>query len=179
MKKLGFISFAIIILISSFTAICAQVDEPPPIGEGQPFASKRRPNLLQELGLNKNQIQQLRQINRELQPQMRQAQRNLREATQALDEAIYADESNDSLVQEKVKDLQMAQAEMIKNRTIMETSIRKILTREQLIKFRDLRQQFKPNNLNKKLGNENNRTNEQPNQTPRRKLRQLQKRQTI
>lgn len=140
MKRLS-ILLAIILLIGAFSIINAQNDPPP---GGQTFVSEARPaNLLQQLGLTRPQVQQLRRINADLQPQMREAQRNWREANLALDEAIYADESNDEIVQERIKAAQFAQTELIRNRAMLESAIRKVLTRDQLIKFRQLRQEFK------------------------------------
>lgn len=142
MKRLLLVNilFLLAFLVGTFSAVSAQVDGPPP--QGNQFVENRRPNLMQALGLTRDQIQQLRQMNANLQPQAKEAQRRHREATQALDEAIYADEINESMIQERMKEVQLAQAEVIKNRTMMETAVRKILTRDQLYKFRQLRQQF-------------------------------------
>lgn len=139
MKKLS-VLLAIIFLCGTFLIVQAQ-NVPPP--EQAFVEGNRRPNLLGQLGLTKHQINELRRINIELQPRVREAQRNWREANLALDEAIYADDSNDEIIKERVKAAQIAHSELIRSRAMMEYSIRQILTKEQLIKFRGLRQEFK------------------------------------
>lgn len=108
---------------------------------------QERPNvqprrLLEQLGLSREQIQQIRRINQEKQPLMREAQEKLREANRALDLAIYADTVNEEEVKNRLKDVQLAQAEVIRIRTMMEFEVRKVLTPEQLDKFRKLREEF-------------------------------------
>lgn len=70
------------------------------------------------------------------------AQKRLRDATIALDQAIYADTLVEGEFETKLKEQQLAQAEVIRVRSMGELAIRKILTPEQLVKFRELRQQF-------------------------------------
>ena len=103
-------------------------------------ANARRPNLLQELGLSADQVKQLRRINSQFQPQFRLAQRNLGDANRLLDEAVYSDEADDELIKSRMAAVQSAHSEMLKARTMMETSIRRVLTRPQLLRFRELRQ---------------------------------------
>jgi Spy/CpxP family protein refolding chaperone len=124
------------ILFGSLVSVFAQPEPPPP----NQFVENRPPNLVQALGLTQDQIRQLRQTNATLGPQLKESERNLRQSRQALDEAIYSDESSDELIRERLQNFQNAQAEVARNRTMMEVSIRKILTRDQMFKFRQLRQ---------------------------------------
>lgn len=101
-----------------------------------------RANMLRQLGLSREQIQQLRRINAERQPHMENAQTRLRIANRALDEAIYADQVNEADVQVRLREMQLAQAEVIKIRFINELAVRRILTPEQLVRFRNMRQRF-------------------------------------
>ena len=73
---------------------------------------------------------------------MQEAQRRLRDANRALDKAIYADLVNDSDVQGCLREFQAAQADLAKLRFENELAVRKLLTPEQLTKFRNLRQRF-------------------------------------
>jgi Spy/CpxP family protein refolding chaperone len=144
MKRLSLL-ITFIFLFGAFSIVPAQNGERP----DQAFAPPpQRPNILQELGLSRDQIQELRRINTNQQPQLRQAQRNLKEANEALDEAIYADDTNDEIIKERVRAVQQAQSEVIKHRTFMEMSIRKVLTKPQLIKFRELRENFQRRQAN-------------------------------
>lgn len=121
--------------------IAAAQDNPPPDGV-KPPPQNNKPNLFRELGLSPDQMQQIRRINQERKPQMEDVMRRLREANRALDEAIYADVVDESAVQTRLKEVQIAQAEAARLRFMSELSIRKILTPDQLARFRELRRQF-------------------------------------
>lgn len=144
MRKFKFLSLIITLFVFGF-AVAAETraqDEPQPEDQRPPMERERRPNLLQELNLSREQIQQIRRINQAHRPQMQEARRRFREANRALDAAIYADSPNEADVQARMKEVQLAQAEIIKIRTISEFAIRRILTPEQLVKFRELRERF-------------------------------------
>lgn len=132
-------------------------------GGGQGMGARRmqgaqaqdvRGNMLRQLGLSKEQIQRLRHVNAERRPQMDSAQARLREATRALDEAIYADQMVESDIQGRLKEMQLAQAEVFKIRTMNELAVRKILTPDQLMRFRTMRQRFENarNNMQNRPG---------------------------
>ncbi|MBA3633846.1 MAG: periplasmic heavy metal sensor [Acidobacteria bacterium] len=161
MKKLNFLSFifAGLLLAGSFTAVKAQNEMPPPDAPNQKFDAPQRPKLMAQLGLTQEQIRQIRQINQEKKPQIREAQERLREANRNLDQAIYADAANDAEIQTRLKELQSAHAEVIKIKSATELAVRKILTPEQLAKFRDVRRQF----MERKADFQNRRKNRRNN----------------
>jgi Spy/CpxP family protein refolding chaperone len=131
-------------LLAAFGVAAAQ-DNPPPDGPKPPQGGQpQRPNLFRVLGLSPDQLQQIRKLNQERKPQMDAATLRLREANRALDEAIYADNLDEALVQIRLKDLQAAQAEVARLRFTGELQIRRILTPDQLTRFRELRKQFQP-----------------------------------
>ena len=101
-----------------------------------------RQNVLMQLGLSREQIQKIRRINQEQKPLMDEAQRHLREANVALDLAIYSDQTSDTDFEARLKDVQIARAEVAKLRFSNEYAVRKILTPEQLVRFRELRRRF-------------------------------------
>lgn len=161
MIKVNFYSLilTIVFLIGAFSAVNAQ--------NANEFAPAR-PNLLQELGLSRDQVQQLRQINREWNPRRQKAQRDFNEAKRDLDEAIYLDESNETLINQRKESVKLAHSELVNTQTSMQTLIRGVLTNDQLAKFRQLRQQFaqrqgKPNNRPLNLNNPNRRLENQQN----------------
>ncbi|HTH50967.1 MAG TPA: periplasmic heavy metal sensor [Pyrinomonadaceae bacterium] len=128
---------SIILIAIATLAIAAQDTQP----QAQP--EQQRPgNLLQQLGLSPDQLLQVRQLNQQRKPQMEEAQRRMREANKALDAAIYADNVDDNDVRAKLEEVQHAQAELARVRYTNELAIRKILTPDQLIRFRDMRQKF-------------------------------------
>lgn len=132
-----------IVFFGSFSAVVAQVEKP--LENERKIERNRRPNLLSELDLTEEQIRSIRRINRENRPLQRSAQQRLREANERLDEAIYADNTDEIQVQSRVKDLQNAQVELIKTRSASELAVRRILSVQQLAKFRDLRRKFAEN----------------------------------
>lgn len=116
---------------------------PPPEGDSpDERADERRPNLLAELGLSREQIQQIRRMNQERRPTMMQARRRMQDANRALDMAIYRDSVNDEEFHARLKDVQSAQADLARLRFESELSVRKVLTPEQLVRFRELRRRF-------------------------------------
>lgn len=118
-------------------------DGPPPedaMHEGGP--ENRRPNLLAELGLSPEQVQQVRRMNQERRPAMMIAQRRMRDANRDLDMAIYGDTVSDAEFAKRLRDFQAAQAELARLRFESELSVRKVLTPEQLVRFREIRQRF-------------------------------------
>jgi Spy/CpxP family protein refolding chaperone len=101
-----------------------------------------RPDILAQLGLSPDQVQQFRRLNAEHRPLMTEAQKRLRDATRDLDMAIYADAVSEDTVREKLRIFQTARAEIDRLRFVNELAIRKILTLEQLQRFRDFRKRM-------------------------------------
>jgi len=176
MKKLKFLTLIFIglLLTISFSAVNAQEEMPANDLPNQSLNKTTRPNLLAELELSQQQIQQIRRINREKQPLLREAQRRLVQAKQNLDEAVYADNFDESDVQARLKEVQVSQAEVFKIRTTTEFAVRKILNPEQLVKFREIRQRFLQAVQNRqkqprirRLNNRNQRFNNRPRQQNR------------
>jgi Spy/CpxP family protein refolding chaperone len=127
-------------------SILAQDNPPPdntrPQNGGRPQA--KRPDVLRSLGLSPEQLQQVRKMNQARKPLMDAAMVRVRNANRALDEVIYADNLDEAAFQANLKEVQLAQAEAAKLRYLNELGLRKILTPEQLARFRELRQRFAP-----------------------------------
>ena len=149
--KIGFFSFAVLAtlaIVFTGTIVAFGQDNPPP---AQPFAAEQaaerqpqRPNLLRDLGLSPDQVQAIRRMNRAQKPLIEAAAERLRNANRLLDEAIYADNLDENLVNERIREVQSAQAEISRLRFEAELNLRKILTPEQLSKFREIRRRFVP-----------------------------------
>lgn len=139
-----------------------QPQEPQRPGANQP--QDVRGNALRQLGLSREQIQQIRRLNADRKPVMDEAQKRFHLANRALDEAIYADQVNETDVQARLKEVQLAQAEVAKIRFTHEFAVRRILTSEQLLRFRELRQRFeqvRQNLENRPRDDANRRPNDQ------------------
>lgn len=126
------------IVFAGFAMVAAQE-----VPENAPNQEPRmRPNLLQELGLTPEQQQAIKAYNQENGPALREALRRVRETNRDLDQAIYGDKVEDAVVEEKLKAFQDAQAEAARLRFNSELALRKLLTPEQLQRFRELRRRF-------------------------------------
>lgn len=171
MKKISFLSliFTALLIGFMFSAVLAQdgtqTDNPNPNQAVRPF------KIIQELGLTRPQIQQIRRINQERKPLTQAAQRRWQMARRNLDSAIYADDSTDEQIRELTKQAQLAQSELLKERTQTEYLIRKVLTPEQLVKFRQLREELIQRAANLKNADAENTPNMQPQRPLRRMLR--------
>ena len=164
--KLFFLFGMIIVLFSVPSK--AQEQMPP----AQENIQKPRPNLLAELDLSPDQIRQIRRINQENRIKRQEAQQRVRAAQKSLDEAIYADAVDETELQARLKNLQSAQAEIIKLRALTEFAIRKILTPEQLVRFREIRQTFMEN-MENRMNNPKNRPFNNPNKRFNNRQRRL------
>ena len=152
-------------------------------------AAENKITLLRHLGLTREQIQQIRRINAERKPLMDAAQQRLRQATKQLDDAIYADTVAEGEFQERLKNVQQAQAEVSRVRFSTEFAIRRVLTAEQLGKFREMHDRFEAaqqniqNQRRDRILNRQNQTDlvrrpsQNNDQNPRRLVRQPQQQQ--
>lgn len=133
-----FVIFAAAIGVAAQDPTAAQPSETP-----QPNANQdTKATLLRQIGLSQDQVRQIRRMNIERKPLIDGAQQRLREANRTLDEAIYSDTPDENLIQERVKEAQLAQAEVIRLRSMNELALRRILTADQLTRFREMRQSF-------------------------------------
>ena len=142
MKHIRLFPFLLAVLLTASLPGFAQETSPSESGSQDERVDNNRPNLFAELGLSPDQIQRIRRINQERRPMLMEAQRRLRMANQALDTAIYQDTVIDGEFQARLKERQAAQADLVRLRFESELFIRKILTADQLIRFRELRQKF-------------------------------------
>ena len=130
----------ITVLLLSLTAV-AQVNTPTSQNSfDKPEKDGRGGMIARELGLTEEQQVQIRKINRRQRQHLRVAQMRLRTARAAADLAIYDDVFDEALVGERIKEVAMAQAEITKIRMMSEVAVRNVLSPEQLVKFRDLRE---------------------------------------
>lgn len=135
-----FVTAFFLLLIFSPSVVPAQ-DEPD-AQQGR-MEARRPPNrdgdLVRQLNLSPEQIDKIRAIregNRELRRQIGQ---RIRAARMALDSAIYVENADDGVVEQRARELAEAQSAQIRLQAQTELSVRRILTPEQLQMFRDLR----------------------------------------
>jgi Spy/CpxP family protein refolding chaperone len=148
MKKL--LNPRLLVLIGTLlclsVGVFGQNPRPEDIRQGERFQpgqpAEQRPNLLQELGLSPEQVQAVRRINQQRKPVEQAARQRFQEAQRALNFAIYGDNVDDANMQAKLSEFQAAQAELARIKFTNELAVRKVLTPDQLVKFRELRRRF-------------------------------------
>jgi len=94
-----------------------------------------------QLNLTEEQRGQLRQLHSKYGNQLPVLNRLHRAQNEALDEAIYAQNFDPKLVEQRAADAAATQAEMVKTRARIMAEMRQILTPEQVVKFRQLLEQ--------------------------------------
>lgn len=136
--------FLILMAAIGVSAQETKPDEAPPENDRPGMNQPQDPrfNLLRQLGLSREQIQRIRRMNAARRPLIEAAQTRFREANRSLDEAIYSDTVSEDEIRARLKDVQLAQAEMIRIRSMDELAVRRLLTPEQLVRFRELRARF-------------------------------------
>lgn len=145
-KRLAAAAFGLALALFPFCATArAQAQGAAPTRDARQGAPNRRPAreaaLVRQLNLTQEQRSQLREIRAQAEPEARELQRRVRLARRALDEAIYGEAADDSLVEQSARELAAAQAALIRHRSATELKVRRVLTAEQLRAFRALRQQ--------------------------------------
>ena len=148
------ISFAVLLLLAgAFAQANAQTTLPQ---ENQADPAQMRANQinpapeLAQLNLTPEQIQKWRAINAELKDQYQAASLRLRQARRALAEAIESPTSNEELIKQRAKEASEAQAALTQLQALRLARILQMLTPEQRVKLREIRQQNmatkRPNN---------------------------------
>ena len=114
----------------------------PERGEGLRRPGRVTANVLtRRLNLTPEQRERLREIRAQSEEEARELTRRVRLARRALDEAIYSDAVEESLVEQRSRELADAQAALVRLRATTELKVRRLLTPGQLQTFRELRMQ--------------------------------------
>jgi Spy/CpxP family protein refolding chaperone len=95
------------------------------------------------LNLSPEQRLQIRAIRQQLQAERATINQRLRETNGALDDALDADNPDESVVEQRLQDVAAAQAAVLRMRVLSEVRIRRVLTPEQLATLRELRKNIR------------------------------------
>lgn len=128
-------SLALLLAAGSVAPVRAQDGDAPAL---TPEARRGGGGLLRALNLTPEQRAQIKAIRRETEPQGRLLGMRLQQARRALDEAIDADNPDERVIEERVREVGAAQAAVMRLRTFTELKIRRVLSAEQLDAFRRL-----------------------------------------
>lgn len=134
-----FLAAFFVLLIFSPSQALAQGEAEASQGQTDARPPRRDGDLVQQLNLSPEQIEKIRAIregNRELRREIGQ---RIRAARVALDRAIYVENADEAVVEQRARELAEAEAAQIRLQAQAELSVRRILTPEQLQMFRDMR----------------------------------------
>ncbi len=108
----------------------------------QPDSQQRSPggDPIRELNLSPEQRERIRAIREQLQEERAAINQRLGETNRALEVALDADNPDESVVEQRLRDVAAAQAAATRMRVFSEVRIRRVLTPEQLNTLRTLRQ---------------------------------------
>lgn len=151
----------------------------------QPATQNQPANPFAGLDLKPDQIQKIRLINAELKDERQAAGLRLRQARRALNEAIESPTPNESLIEQRSREVAEAQAQTIRLRSLTEARVFQVLNPDQRVRLREMqrrnlagasgRQQQTPNGLGRQQGLQGNRNNPVLTPAQRRVLRRQQK----
>lgn len=96
---------------------------------------------IRQLNLTPEQREQIRSIREANKVERAAINQRVREANQALEEALDSDSPDEAAVEQRMRDLGAAQAAAMRMRILTEVRIRRVLTPEQLGVLRTLRKQ--------------------------------------
>jgi Spy/CpxP family protein refolding chaperone len=135
----------VLFVSASVAGVRAQNENAPAASPGaeRELDARRRGTggLLRVLNLTPEQRAQIVAIRRETEPQGRLLGMRLRQARRALDEAIYSANPDESVIEDRVRELGVAQTAVVRLRSLTELRIRRVLSLAQLEAFRRLQRQ--------------------------------------
>ncbi|HEX3281725.1 MAG TPA: periplasmic heavy metal sensor, partial [Pyrinomonadaceae bacterium] len=112
---------------------------------------------IQQLNLSAEQREKIRSIREQTKTERAASNQRLRETDQALEAALDADNPDEAVIEQRVRDVAAAQSAQMRLRILTEVRIRRVLTLEQLGILRTLRQQAREARRNQALENSNGR----------------------
>jgi len=136
------ISLAIVFLLAcAFSSTQAQTTAPQTQTQDTAASqTTQTPNLQTELGLTPDQIQKWRALNQDLGPQERAGAQKVRQAKRALADAMESPNPNEEVIKQRAKELADAQSAMTQLQALRQARVLQMLTPEQRIKLREIRQ---------------------------------------
>jgi len=125
------------LLILAALPLCAQTPTPeqPPVG----MHGRGGGDPIRELNLTAEQREQIRMIREQNRAERATINQRVRETNRALEEALEADNPDQSVLEQRIQEVSTAQAEAMRMRIKTEVKIRQVLTNEQRIILKEMR----------------------------------------
>jgi len=140
-KLFRFIVLVALLFTLSISIAAQNTQQQQNAGDAGLTQTTQADQMLGPLNLTQDQIQRIRSINAELREERQAAGMRLRLAQRGLTEAIQSSTPDEMLISQRSKEVADAQANTIRLRSLTEVRILQVLTPEQRIKLRELRQQ--------------------------------------
>ena len=134
MKSFVRLTLPLIVLLLSACSISYAQD--PQSNSASP---QDAPDLLGRLRLSPDQIQRIRLIQRDTKDERATIQQRLREANRALEESLDAENVDESVIDQRMQEVNAAQNAQLRLRIQTEIRIRRILNPEQRAMLKDIR----------------------------------------
>ena len=142
----GRITFPLLLLLLAIVGVQGRAQTPAQQNPAEPAQTQTQatqasqlPDFAQ-LNLSPDQIQRIRAINTELRDQRQAANQKLRQARRALAEAVESPTANETLIDQRSHELADAQATTIRLNSLAESRILQVMTPEQRVQLREMRQ---------------------------------------
>jgi Spy/CpxP family protein refolding chaperone len=129
-----------LILLLAIIGVQIQAQSPTPQNPSEPVQGQTQGNDLAQLNLSPDQIQKIRAINADLKDQRQAANQKLRQSQRALSEAVESPTPDEALISQRSHELADAQANSIRLRSLAESRILQVLTPDQRVRLREMRQ---------------------------------------
>src|SRR5215813_10044529 len=140
-RLLKFLSVGVLLLTVGVLVKAQTTQQQQSSGDTVQTQTNQADQMLGPLNLTQDQIQKIRLINAELKDERQAANLRLRLAQRALTEAIQSSTPDETLISQRSKEVADAQANTIRLRSLTEARILQVLTPDQRVKLRELRQQ--------------------------------------
>jgi Spy/CpxP family protein refolding chaperone len=106
----------------------------------EPQTGQQAPDLIEQLRLTPEQREKIRSIREQTKNERMAVNQRLRESNLALEQALDSDNLDESLVEQRIREVNSAQGAQLRMRIQNEVQIRRVLTPDQIATWRLLRQ---------------------------------------
>jgi len=132
----SFVRLTLLLIVLLLSACSISYAQDPQSNSAPP---QDAPDLLGRLRLSPDQIQRIRLIQRDTKDERATIQQRLREANRALEESLDAENVDESVIDQRMQDVNAAQNAQLRLRIQTELRIRRILNPEQRAMLKDIR----------------------------------------
>lgn len=144
MKHIGqILTLLTVIFLLAVSSAFGQVQQQPAPEQSQQTNQQfnQLADPVRQLNLSPEQREKIRSIREQTKSERATINERLRETNRALEETLDTDNPDEALVEQRMRDVAIAQAASMRMRILTEVRIRRVLTPEQLSLLRTLRQQ--------------------------------------